>query len=792
MKSLFKRQEIKKCILLVLAITFTMNVLQGQDKKSHSISGHLKDQTMQNMAYATVALRRSSDSTLITGTSSNNAGEFSLVSIPSGKYCLVISAIGYDLVTIKIDLINDYNTGEIMMKDKSLSLDEVVVVGERMKTMKEADRTTYFINKKMYDASNTGVDLLVNIPGVQVDLMKNISLEGSRNIVILVDGKERDRNYLSQLSSDKIDKIEITNSPDPRFDADVTGVIDIILKKDVESGLSGNIHAEIPSSQSEIYVYPSYSLNYEVKKLNFFTSYNGGLAYFNNYQSSYRDFIGPSGRTAITSEQNLRQKDWSHRFHYGFDFDVNDKNKISFYAFNNPYSNELDGKVDLKVRNADNSEELWSAQKEDRDINLSSYYSANYKHDFDKPGRVVSFDLGYYHFKAENSTSYTAITELPLAVTPGKMNTVRPEQNSVNFKIDYSSTLNEKLKLDAGIKVRTNILKDRLSDDFRYSENIFATYGVLTMNAQRFTFITGLRAEESVTGLTDGSHKNVFSLLPDAVLNFKLASKQSIKLSLNRIVYRPNIYQLNPYTSVDDPYSARCGNPSLKPEYMQSYTIEYSASIDNNYLSVQLYHRKRAEAIDQYVFVNDTGIVETHIGNPGNIFADGLQVTGALKLGKAISINPYIRLSNLHTAVNSYTRQYNIHNRQRIVFESSMSAIASFKHDIVVSLQFQYNSPQLYTQMISFSDLLYFISVEKKIKQDFKIGITCALPFTKKFTYEGSEIKGEDFFSHSEGNIRLSAFPLWFKLTYQFNSGKKSNKTHGSDDGVEVVQKKGF
>ena len=770
-----------------------MNTLQAQGQKKYMISGHLKDQmTLQNMAYATVALKRTSDSTLITGTSSNDAGEFSLLSVPSGEYSLVVSAIGYDPVTVKIDLVNDYSAGDIMMKEKSLSLNEVVIEGERIKTKTEADRTTYYINKKMYDASNNGVDLLANIPGVQIDLMKNISLEGSKNIVILVNGKERDRNYLGQLSSEMIDKIEITNSPDPRYDADVTGVINIILKKEKESGLSGNFHAEIPTSKSEIYIYPSYSLNYAVKKLNFFTSYNGGMAYFNNFQSSFREFNTSSGSTAITSEQILRQKSWSHRFHYGFDYDVNDKNHISFYAFNNPYSNELDGKVDLKVRATDNSEEQWSAQKVDTDVNLSSYYSANFKHSFDKGGREIAFDLGYYNFKAENSTAYTAISGLQSDVSPDHENSVRPEQNSINFKMDYSSPVNEKLKVDAGIKVRTNTLKDRFSEEFRYSENIFAAYGILTLNAQRITLITGLRAEESVSGLTSGSHRNIFSLLPDAVLNFKVASRQNIKLSLNRIVYRPNIYQLNSYTSADDPYSVRSGNPGLKPEYIQSYIIEYSTNIDNNYLSVQLYHRKRAAAIGQYMFVNDTGIVETHLCNTGNIFADGLQVTGALKIGKVMSLNPYIRVSNLHSAVNSIMQQYNIHNRRRIVFESSLSAIASFKHDIVASLQFQYNSPQLYIQEISFSDILYFISLEKTIKQHFKVGVTCALPFIKKFTYEGSEIRGEDFYSHSEGNIRLSAIPMWFKLTYQFNSGKKVNREHSSDEGVEVKQKKGF
>ena len=137
---------------------------------------------------------------------------------------------------------------------------------------------------------SNGVDMLSYIPGVQVDIMKNISLEGSQHIIIMVDGKERDRNFLSQLNSSQIDKVEVINTPGSRYDADVTGVINIILKKDKESGLNGHIHAEVPTSESVIYIFPDYSFNYSFNKLNLFTSYNGDLSYFNNIESSDRNF----------------------------------------------------------------------------------------------------------------------------------------------------------------------------------------------------------------------------------------------------------------------------------------------------------------------------------------------------------------------------------------------------------------------------------------------------------------------------------------------------------------------
>ena len=101
--------------------------------------------------------------------------------------------------------------------------------------------------------------------------------------------------------------------------------------------------------RSVIYAFPDYSFNYSFNKLNLYTSYNGEFSYFDIIGSSDRNFSDSRGTTEIISDQILKQKDWSHRFHYGFDYMINEKNQINFYAFYNPYSNELNGNVDMKA-----------------------------------------------------------------------------------------------------------------------------------------------------------------------------------------------------------------------------------------------------------------------------------------------------------------------------------------------------------------------------------------------------------------------------------------------------------
>jgi outer membrane cobalamin receptor len=793
MKSFWGNKEGKKAIILICAVATSFCLLQGQVQQKLYIKGLLKEQkSMQPVAFATVALRRTADSTLITGTASNIDGEFSFESIPGGKYIIIISAIGYTGVTQNIELTNNYNTGTILLQEKSVTLGEIVVVGDRMKAKAESDKTTFFINKKMYDASNNGVDILSYIPGVQVDLMKNISLEGSQHIIIMVDGKERDRNFLGQLNASQIDKVEVISTPGSRYDAEVTGVINIILKKDKESGISGHIHVEVPTSVSVIYVFPDYNFNYSFKKLNLYTSYDGNLSYLDIVESSNRNFQDSRGTTEIISDQFVRQKDWSHRFHYGFDYILNEKNQINFYAFYNPYSNELNGNVDMSATVDKAGDQHWLALKQDKDINRSALYSLYYKHNFTKPGREIAFDLSYFNFNAENNTTYIKTDITSDNYSANQVNTVKPLQNSISFKVDYTAPISEKLKFDTGIKAKSQLLLDRQSAEFKYDESILALYGAITYNYSKFTLSSGIRAEESTSGLTGSFNNHIFALLPNATINYKLTEKQSIKLSYSRTVYRPNIYELNPFTSISDPFTVQSGNPGLKPEFSQNLSIDYSKTIGNSYISLQLFRKKRTNAINQYTFINDTNIFETRVANLGEIHEYGIRMAGALKLHKAIAINPYFKLFNIYTTGNNLAKQFDIASRHRIAFESGLSAIVTLKFDIVASLQFQYNSPEIDIQSMSFSDALYFISLEKNFMQKFKVGIMSALPFSKSFTYHGMEIKGENFYNHSEGNVKVSVLPLWLKLTYQFNSGKKVNKIDRVKEEVDKMPKKGF
>jgi len=134
----------------------------------------------------------------------------------------------------------------------------------------------------------------------------------------------------------------------------------------------------------------------------------------------------------------------------------------------------------------------------------------------------------------------------------------------------------------------------------------------------------------------------------------------------------------------------------------------------------------------------------------------------------------------------------NIKNKNLFALESGLSLTVLFKYDIALSVMYKYNSINVKIQNKNFDDVLYFISLDKTFFENLKIGITSAIPLKRSFTYQGYESANSNFNVYSEDNIKMSVFPLWFKIKYSFASGKKLNRINRTSDFKEKKIKKGF
>ncbi len=786
MKNFIRISKLMLQILLVIIF-----IQEANCQQPITIEGKLQD-TSDNTSipFATVILRNESDSMMITATTSNLDGEFVLITTAIGNNLLEISHMGYDPLFLQIDISDSLklNTGIIYMQEKRISLDEVQVMGERILRKVEGGKITYHTNNSIRKASTDGVDVLKYIPGVQVDLMNNISLEGSRKIIIMVNGKERDIQYVRQLNPGQIDKIEVEAVPSSQYNADITGVLNIILKEK-ETGLSGNLLFDVPVSTSETYLLPNSNIQYVRKNLALQASYIGEISRFDISETCIRKFGSTPDNIEITTKQQLSQNDWSHRFNLGIDYSINKKNMLGFFGYLNPFSQEFDGKTELR-KSVNGNENYWLARKDDTDRNLLAFYSAYYKRIFEK-GSEVTIEAGYHKLNASNFRNF--ITDSTSGEFKDEyLSYTKPLQNNGFAKIDYILPLSEKWKIFAGARSSVQTLKDGNDDNFSFSECIIAAYGNAVFNGTKLQASFGIRIEESKSELKNEFQNQTTALLPNVNIGFNISPKQKIRLSYRRSLVRPWLNYLNPSTIIEDPYMTFSGNPLLQQEYRNYTAIDFPMSIGENHFSARIFFSKTSHAIDQISHLTDMDVIETGVYNVGSFHRYGFQLEGSLKPNKMLMLNPYFRLFEIRTLPNAVAEQKLIKSQKEIVWESGLSVIASMRNNFSASLVFNYSSPVISLQRISFSDALYFIALDKSFKGNFKIGITTALPFARTFTYHGNEIKSIDFTSRTDSKINLSAIPLWIRFSYNFSTGRKINNVSREKEEPQSVKKRGF
>lgn len=743
------------------------------------------------LPFASVVLLHPSDSSQVKGTISEMNGEFRFCNVQKGNYLVEVSHVGFNtnLQNFHFTGNSAYNAGVIHLLEKSTGIEKVIILGERVKAKDEGDKTTYFINKKIQKASNTGVDVLKLMPGVQLDMMQNLSLEGGQNTIILVNGRERDLNFIRQLNAEKVDKIEINTSPGAEYSSDINGVISVVLK-DKNTGISGHINAEIPTSSSEVYLFPNYSIQYGMEKFSIYTSYTGEISYFDIINRNHRSFLENNENNSIRKVQNVRQKNWSHRFNLGMDYHINDKNQINLYGYYNPFSQEHDGKTLLETHGSAMDNIYWLAEKEDTDKSSVAFYSLYYNHLFAE-NQKLTVDLSYYNFKSENTTQYAIDSAIGID-NKDVFSTQKPGINTALMKMDYTTPVKENWQVNTGLRNTYKLYTDADSKLFTQHENIFAVYGNIAYTGSSLHLKAGLRFEQSVTKLKQKSGQTNSSLLPSVKLNYKISQKQNLKLSYLSGVYRPNIYQLNPSVVYNDPFSVENGNPGLNQENSYKVFLDYSVRPGKNFISSRLFFQQTHQTINKLTVMNDNNMFETLLHNLGSMQQYGIQFTGAWTIGKSFSLQPYFKLFELHTLPNEFAMDHGMVEKQELEFESGLSAILTLKNNLTASVRYQYNSPRDYMQSSIYSDALYFLVIEKPIYDNLKVGLTSGIPFNRSFTYYGKDVEGADFSSNWEGTIKTSGFPVWMKLSYRFNSGKKLSKINRNTENIEQIQKKGF
>lgn len=760
----------------LILLLFLMQVeLTAQTKNEIYGTVHAQN-TKTPIPFATVIAYNIVDSSQIAGVMTDIKGEFQLpLKANAGAY-LKVEHMSYQSKMYPLDKMNQ-SPLHLELENKNIDMKELVVVGKRPIVKSDNEHPTFLVNKRMKQASQTSLDILTQLPGIQTDIMQNITYNGNSNVQVYVNGRKRDKQFLKQIAPGRIDRIEIIEQPGSEYEGGSNLVINVLLKK-AGNGFKGNIYTDIPTSSDMVFMFPGYNLLFGKEKFSIYTSYNGEISRFNisNNHSTSTD------GSDYLSEQNVIQDNWSHQFNYGTDIYFDEHNTLSYQGFYNIYSNEHDGSI--QITSPENI--IYKAGKDDTDKNQRVFNSLFFQHQLNKQ-TSISADFSMYHFNAQNKTSYKFDSTQAFEVYNSN---VAPHQNKYILKTDIKTQASEKWKIKTGIRYDFKKLEDKTRPVFEYQSQLYAFYADAGYQHKKWNIQLGIRSEmEQIK--ENASVENQFILLPSTAINYQFTPKQKGKLTYRRSIERPGVYQLNQGFQTIDPFATAIGNPNLHHSISNHYALEYAITPGQNYISLKSYLLQIKDFIDRLKYVGEAGTIISQTENLGRFQKSGIQLSSSLRLGQGINFQSLVDIYRQKAIPNRIGEANGLKERNLPGYTISASANVKLPLKIVGSIRYSYQSPQLRIQTKYYSDALYFISLQRQFNQ-LKVGVKTAIPFSEKFNYYGTSGSTDNLAYESEGNILLQQIPLFFNISYRFDKGSEVNKSKREKIGIEKRQKKGF
>lgn len=803
-------------LICIFAFVFScpmQTFAQGDRPKIGKVSGKIVDaQSDLPVEYATVSLHRLKDSSLVSGAVSTEKGEFLMEALPFGKFFLKISFIGFE--TSKSDTFSIFPKnpekylGILKLNSSVQRLDEVEIKAEKEVMELRADRKIFNVDKSLVSVGGSATDILQNIPSVSVDIDGGITLRGSGNVNVLIDGKPSsltgsDRAaVLKQIPASSIERIEVITNPSARYDPDGTaGIINVILKKNQNMGFNGNASLSIGTLNK---YNGSLNLNYKTKNANWFA----------NYSYRYNDLYGNGGGsrknmlTDTTFYQNQTSKSNNHQegnlLKTGVDLTLNTKNNLTLAVlYNNNLGSGFDGTDYNLLDNNQLLKRFFVRNSDDRGKAQNFDFTMNYRKTFTTPRRELTADVIYSTGENENTGFYRNLDyflpeKIPYPSPSMQQNSLNKGKNNIfTAQIDYSSPIGKEGRLETGYK---NILRT-VDNDFRaenfnntenvwkndnnwtnhfvYTEKIFSTYGIYSSQVKNFAYQIGLRLEQTFTNselvlLKTNVENNYFSFLPTIHLSQKLANEQEIQLSYSRRLNRPSPNNLNPTIDFGDPLNLRTGNPKLNPEYIHSIELGYSKIVDKFTLTSSIYYRLTTNAIQRIRTVDNLGIATTTFGNVNDATAYGFEV---------VAKNDFTKWWNLTSNFNFFK---SIINGATAAISSQTTSwtfkvISNMKIAKKVDIQFtgNYQAPVAIAQGTRNG----FYGVDLGLKTDILQGkgsltlnISDVFDNRRFVVFNSAENFSQDFTRKRESRIATLSF------SYRFGKSEMSNKRRPRSD----------
>lgn len=647
-------------ILILTTIIFTnLNVFSqpntaSQEPKGGKISGKLAEKASGNKVIsANVIILKEKDSSLVRGTLSDEKGNFSMSAVPYGKYILKVTYVGYSPYFSKPFSLNKSNSNvnfdKIELETGNNVTDAVVVTAERQAIEYSAGKKVFNVDKNLVGTGGSSLDILRNVPAIDVDVDGNISLRGSTNVNILIDGRPAGimgnlSTILAQIPANAIDRIEVITNPTSKYDAEgMSGVINIITKRELKQGLNGIVNTNISTFDN---YNASTNLNYREGFINLFTNLDYNISHnLRHIDIERTTFLRKDQATYYADSANYLNK-YGSRYRNGSGYGAKLGAELSFSKVHTLTLTASTRKFeDKEIEDTRNEilntgkvlNNLYYFKGDNVNPTISQDYSANYYNQFSKGHELTwdnyyainDFTNDYLNRNITYNLDNTANTTLPVY----KLNNITATKSATLIsQMDYVKPLDSDTKIEGGLKLTNRqvntdfnvssnnstdpnapLIKDSVaSNHAKYNETVIGAYTTFTDKMIGIDYMLGLRMEQThtqvseITNSNDNYDKSYFDFFPNINMSYKINDFEQYQLTYSRRINRPRLHELNPFIDKSDPLNWRTGNAKLTPEYINSFEVGYLKTMDNLTVNMDIFYRHTSDVINGRFAERDT------------------------------------------------------------------------------------------------------------------------------------------------------------------------------------------
>jgi len=715
--------------LLFLFLTMFSLFLMGQKRPGEQarpvpavIYGKVQSPKGLPMPYVSIGLYNinGKDTILKRGTVSNDKGEFEIKVKPNKPVSLKFSFLSYKvhwLLNIKASKALDIGT-IVLYEDQSL-LKEVIVEADKSQMELKLDKRVFNVGKDLTNKGANASDILETVPSVEVDMEGNVSLRGSENVRILIDGRPSGQlsgnlaDALRLIPGHLIEQIEVITNPSSRYDADgEVGIINIIMKKEKQSGRSGSFNASTGMPHNH-----RIAANYNLKKktINFFAGLNGGYIQNVGGGASYQRYSFPDTSYFYQRERIHSRAGINMGINAGLEWDITPLNRLSFTA----RTSRKDGDNITSIEYLDFSDLTSIVSREQRierenderinaDLTISYFKSSkNNKTQWSSfIKRIQSTDL-------ESGSIEETINDIVNSISQATNNNATDQ--AWVLQSDYVYSAHKDAKFEMGFKGSFKLLDNDFEvlefdqywssmpdydNHLIYKEDITAAYIMTSNKWKKLAYQIGCRGEFSSVSThllqTDQlNNRQYFYPFPSMHLSYEISKAVALQASYSRRIGRPRHWWLNPFFGLSDDRNYFTGNPNLDPSLTNAYEFSTLYTFDKGSVLISAYNRNTVNLMQRVIFVDSIGNTISQPHNIGQEQSFGLEFNGQYNISKTWITSTNM---NFYRSIINGAYQDIVLSSDAFIYRLKLNSRWRLKRGYKFQSSFNYRSPSITPQ----------------------------------------------------------------------------------------------